>query len=181
MRPDRAQTLEQAPLPDLLTILLRQYRRLLAERGLDLTERDLQALAQQMTAGAPLPASTEALRQILVDLVAESEQVLARWNLTFAEALRTEMTDLPGWESTSDFLEIANEKGNAELRIASAATLLAALGDLRFADQLLAAIAHDPDEIETVVARRILSRLSGITGRGADWLRQVQAWLHPAE
>ncbi|MBZ0304013.1 MAG: hypothetical protein K8J31_30015 [Anaerolineae bacterium] len=177
MRLDRTQVLEQAPLPELLTILLRQYKRLLAERGLDFTEDDLQALARQMAEGAPLPESAESLRQILVDLVTESEQVLARWNLTFGESLRTEMTDLPGWETTSEFLELANEKGNAELRIASAAVLVAALGDVRFADHLLAAIDHDPDEIETVVARRVLSQRSGITGHSPDWSQKMRAWL----
>lgn len=156
MRPDRANALMTAPLADLLVVLLRQYKRLLAERGVALTEADMQQVAQAVVAHEPPSEQAQAIRAILIDLADESIGVLARLNLTFEQSIQTTMTDLPGWESTSDFLELANEKGNAELRIASSAALVAALGDLRYADVLRAAIRHDPDEIETVVARRIL-------------------------
>ncbi len=174
---DRAQALRQAPLSELLAILLRQYKRLLAERGVTLTEADIQALAQQMSVQAVTDNRAAVVRDILAGLVAESEQVLAGWNLTFAESLRTDMSAMPGWETTADFLEIANEKGNAELRISSASALLAALGDLRCARHLLAAIAHEPAEIETVVARRVLSSASGFAEEMPDWQDQVQDWL----
>lgn len=174
---DRAGALRHAPLPELLAILLRQYKRLLAEHGVTLSEADIQALAQQMSAQAVTDERTAAVRDILVRLVMESEQVLGRWNLTFEQSLRTDMSAIAGWETTSEFLETANEKGNAELRIASASALLVALGDLRYAEHLLAAIAHDPDEIETVAARRLLSSASGVASDAADWPAQVAAWL----
>lgn len=148
--------LNHAPLDDLLAVLLRQYKRLLAERGVTLTEADIQRLAQRIVESKSPDEQAQAVRAVLIDLVEESIGVLARWNLTFEQALKTEMTDMPGWETTSEFLEIANEKANAELRIASGAALVAALGDLRYADVLRAAIAYDPNEVETVVARRIL-------------------------
>lgn len=154
MRPNRVNTLTNAPTDELLTILLRQYKRLLAERGVTLTETDIHRIAQQ----EHLDEQAQAVRKILIDLIEESKGVLMRWNLTFEQSINTEMADIPGWESTSDFLEIANEKSNAELRIASGAALVAALGDLRYADVLRAAINHDPNEIETVIAQRILNR-----------------------
>lgn len=160
---DRAAMLNNAPLADLLVVLLRQYKRLLAARGIDLTEADIQAIAGRMVARAAPDAREQAIRDALVEMVEESLAVLARWNLSFAESLQTTMTDMPGWESTSDFLELANEKANAELRIASASVLVAALGDLRYAGHLRAAVAHDPDEMEAVVARRVLELVNAST------------------
>ncbi|HLV34158.1 MAG TPA: hypothetical protein VKY59_03545 [Spirillospora sp.] len=174
---NRAQTLGQAPLRDLLAVLLRQHKRLLMTRGVELTEAGIRALAEQIASGQPAGERVDALRTALIDIAAESEQTLARWNLTFNQALATPVADMPGWETTAEFLELANEKSNAELRIASAAALLAALGDLRYADHLLAAITHDPDEIETVTARRVLSRLSGIAPDAPDWQAQINDWL----
>jgi hypothetical protein len=177
MRPDRAQSLNQAPLADLLAVLLRQVKRLLAQRGIELNDAAIRALAEQVAAGQ-LPADlTDDLRAALAEVVTESEQVLARWNLTFAQSLATDMSAMPGWETTADFLEIANEKGNAELRIAAAAALLAALADWRCAAYALDAIDHDPHEIETVTARRVLARASGIPLEAPNWRAQVEAWL----
>lgn len=156
MRSDRSEVLNNAPLEDLIAILLRQYKRLLAAKGIDLTEAQIGRIAQDAASRTPPGAEALAVREALVQFVAESEAVLSRWNLTFEQSLKTTMTDMPGWESTSDFLEIANEKANAELRIASASALIAALGDLRFRAYLSQAIEHDPEELESVVARRVL-------------------------
>lgn len=175
MRTDRPQFLRAAPLSDLLAILLRQHRRLLAERGISLTEARIQALAQQM-ADRALPDDAAAICEALASIVAESMGTLAGWNLTFAESLRTDMNAMPGWETTSEFLEIANEKGNAELRIVSGAVLLAALDDLRYTGELLAAIAHDPDELETIAGRRVLSQASGLAPDAPDWPERIRAW-----
>lgn len=174
---NREQALNDAPLSDLLVILLRQYKRLLAERGIELTEAGIQALAQQMAEGSPPDDPAQAVRAVLADLVEESVAVLAQRNMTFAQSLQTDMADVPGWTTTAEFLEIANEKGNAELRIASASALLAALGDLRYADYLLAAIAHEPYEIETAAGRQVLSLASAIVPNAPNWAALVRDWL----
>jgi hypothetical protein len=168
---NRLPQLYNAPLNELLTILLRQFRRLL-----ELKDAALPALSQQMPTRQPLNASSQTLRQRLIEVVEESESVLAQWNLSFDQSLNTTMDEMPGWESTADFLDIANEKSNAELRIAAASLLVTALGDLRFVPHLLAAIAHDPDEIETVAARRILSQFSGVDFAAQDWSEQIDHW-----
>jgi hypothetical protein len=166
--------LYNAPLNDLLTILLRQMRRLV--EPIDLSDAVLRDLVQQIPTRDALNSSSEALRQRLIEVVSESEIVLAHWNLSFAQSLNTTMEDVPGWESTADFLDIANDKSNAELRIAAASALVTALGDLRYVPHLFAAIRHDPNEIETVAARRVLSHFSGINFEASDWLLQVEAW-----
>jgi hypothetical protein len=174
---DREQALDDAPLSDLLVILLRQYKRLLSERGIELTEAAIQTLAHQLAEGAPPPEPSQSIRAVLIDMVEESIAVLARRNMTFVQSLETDMADVPGWTTTSEFLEIANEKGNAELRIASASALLAALGDLRYAEYLLAAITHEPHEIETAAGKQILAQASGIIANARGWPNLVRDWL----
>lgn len=177
MRPDRAAVLAQAPLHDLLVVLLRQYKRLLSERDISLTEADIRMIASHIVERQPPDEREQAIRTVLAALVEESLAVLAAWGLTFEQSLATTMTDIPGWETTADFLEIANEKGNAELRIASASALAVALGVVGFAPHLRAVLLHDPDELEGMVARRVLLLVSGVDAGADDWLAQVQAWL----
>lgn len=176
MLPDRSAPLYAAPLNDLLAMLLRQFRRLLAEKGVEMDEVAIKMTAQAACDRENSGENIPALRDALVALVMESEAILARWNLTFSQALVTQMDAIPGWESTSDFLEIANEKSNAELRIAAGGTLLAALGDYHYVPHLLAAIDHAPDEVETIIAKRVLLFVSGVDGDAADWRARLAIW-----
>lgn len=172
--------LEQAPFDELLTILLRQFKCLLAARGVDLSDAELTTLAQSVAARRDLsPDRAEkaaAIRAALVEIVQESEQVLARWTLTFNDSLATGMDAVPGWETTAEFLEIANEKSNAEIRIAAGSGLLGALGDLRYADYLLHLAAGDYDA-DTAIARQVLAFVSDTDRTQPGWLDQVRAWL----
>lgn len=177
MRPDRAQVLNDAPLDDLMVVLLRQYKRLLQQHHIELTEAEIKGLAARIVARDITGDRVTAIRAALVRLIRESEQVLQRWNLTYAESLKTEMAEIPGWESTAEFLEIANEKGNAELRIASGAVLVTALGDTTYAPYLLQTLIHNPDDVDGVTARRVLLLVSGVDPAAPDWLDQVGAWL----
>ncbi|MEP7293700.1 MAG: hypothetical protein ABI835_18070, partial [Chloroflexota bacterium] len=86
--------------------------------------------------------------------------VLRRWNLSFEQSLDTEMTEIPGWESTAEFLEIANEKANAELRISTGVSLVAALGDWRF-ERELRFLAGRADDLDGVIAGRVLEMGKG--------------------
>lgn len=177
MHTDRTQQLENAPLDELLAILLRQFKGLLAAAKVDLTENQIRSLAHTMAEGEPLPGKAGAIREALIAMIEESLRVLQQWDLTFEQSLRADMNAVPGWETTAEFIEVANEKGNAELRISAGATLLLALDDLRYVTHALTAIAINPAELETVAARRILSRLSGVADNADDWLTQVEAWL----
>ena len=175
--PDPLAAYQNAPLGDLLAILLRQFRRPLKGQGVDLTDAEAEALAHELAEQRSLSEKSQAIRTALVDLVAESETVLSRWNLTFQQSLDTEMKDIPGWESTAEFLEIANEKANAELRISTGASLLAALGDLRSANDLLFLVERGEDDLDAVIAKRVLLFASGINGDDPHWLDQLRAWV----
>jgi hypothetical protein len=156
-RPDRGQTLANAPLEDLLTILLRQFKRPLASKGVSITDADAVQIASAVSKGDAETETQRAIRTALVDLIAESEGVLAQWNLSFEQALDTPMDALPGWETTADFLEIANDKSNAELRISAGAALLLALGDDRHAGKLAFLVQRDPNDTDAQIAARMLA------------------------
>ncbi len=173
---DRGQTLANAPLEDLLTILLRQFKRPLASHGVTITDADAAQIAAEVAARQPDTPQRAAIRQALAAAIAESEAVLAGRGLTFERALATTMDAIPGWETTEEFLEIATEKANAEVRIAAGAALLLALGDARHAHTVIAQIEHAPAETEAHLGRRILSWASGIEGKGEDWLDKAKAW-----
>jgi len=163
MLPNRSRAYETAPLHDLLAVLLRQYRRPLASRGVTLTDAEAAALAAALVTRGTHPQA-DAVRDALVALVGESEAVLARYGLTFPASLTVDMASLGGWETTAEFLEIANEKANAELRLSTGAVLLVALGgtadEARYRDWLTT-LAADPQDLDGVIARRVLAELPG--------------------
>jgi hypothetical protein len=175
--PDPLLAYQNAPLGDLLAILLRQFRRPLKSQGVDLSDAEAETLAHNLAAHAPLSEKARAVREALVALVAESETVLARWNLTFQQSLGTEMKDISGWESTAEFLDIANEKANAELRISTGASLLVAFGNLRSANDLLFLVERGEDDLDAVIARRVLLFASEINASDPQWLDQLRIWI----
>ena len=106
--PDPLLAYQNAPLSDLLAILLRQFRRPLKSQGVELSDAEAEAIAHDLVYYDSSSEKAQAIRAALVDLIAESETVLTRWNLTFQQSLDTEMKDISGWESTAEFLDIAN-------------------------------------------------------------------------
>jgi hypothetical protein len=161
MLPDRLHAYETTPLHELLAVLLRQYRRPLTGRGVKLSDAEAAELAEAIVRGEAHPQA-DAVRAALVDLMAESEAVLARYGLTFPDSLAVTMESIGGWETTAEFLEVANEKANAELRLSTGAALLVALGGTADEARLrrwLAALAAQPDDLDGVIARRVLAEL----------------------
>jgi hypothetical protein len=177
---DPTQALRTDPLQNLLNILLHQFKRLLVERGVEFTETEQRAIAEAVACKSDDYAEKrEQFRIALEDIIEESLTLLKSWNLTFAQSLKTNMDTIPGWETTAEFLEIASEKSNAELRIAAGSALIVALGDLRYATYLLDVIEHDPniEDVDAVFAMRVLLFVSSVYGEENDWLEQVKAWL----
>jgi hypothetical protein len=173
--PDRAQSFLSAPMEELLSVLLRQLKRPLGIHGLNLNDAAANRLAAARAAG-DRPAETDPLLASLQEVVAESRVVLAGYGLTFQQSLVTEMNDVPGWETTAEFLEIANEKTNAELRITLGLALGVVYGmpvtdavDLRF-------LARGDFGDEAVIARRALCFVAGVDPYAAEWLAQIEAW-----
>ncbi len=176
MLPDRAAIYPTSPLDELLARLLRQYRRPLKSRGIEFTDAQAGEIAKALVNRQDPGATARAMCVALAELVSESERALAKWNLTFQTAIDTPMEQITGWETTSDFLEIANEKSNAELRISTGAILLTAMEDYRYLPILLFLAARPERDIDTILSRRLLSHLSGVEEDAPDWLDRVQAW-----
>lgn len=174
---DRAQTFANAPIEDLLSVLLRQLKRPLATQGFKLTDAEANRMASERVAGK-VPQRSIELVAALETIVEESEAVLAGFGLTFQTSFDADMSTLGGWETTAEFLDVANEKGNAELRITLGAALdMAFVGDDRYAPYLLFLAAGDHED-ETVIAKRILAFVTDIpVDNNPNWLNQVRAWL----
>jgi hypothetical protein len=154
MSADHAQTFANAPLDELLSVLLRQLKRPLATYGITLTDTEAERLAAERIAGKPL--SLPALLPALVNIVGESEAVLAKMGLTFIASLDTPMDRVSGWETTAEFLDLANEKSNAELRIVLGAALLWAFGDQQYASYMKHLANGDYGD-ETAIVGRIMT------------------------
>ncbi len=179
--PDQAGNAENWALDKLVTILLRQFKRLLMDKGIELTDGQMQAMGEQVAARQPVEAAG-VICTALAELIAESETVLAQWGLSFAVALKTQMTDIAGWETTADFLEIANEKVNAEVRISAGAALMTVLGDARHAPYLMQAITHDLEtagylDVDAVIAKKAMMHAAGLDAPKEDWLARLEDWL----
>ncbi len=116
--PNPADKLNAAPVTDLIELLLKQFRRILADRQIDLASDDMRAIAEAAAAHRPLPPLAERVMPALIDAVDESQALLReRFGLSFGDSLAADMQTIGGWQTTADFLDIANEKSNAELRI----------------------------------------------------------------
>lgn len=182
MPPNRTQLYDSAPYAELLSVLLRQYRRPLLARGVPISDADADQMAAAIAEGKPAGDRHDAIIRALRDAVAESEGVLSGWGLTFAQSLDAPMDAIPGWESTAEFLALAEQKANAELRIATGAALLVAMGDKTYAAHVLTLIERERRsgeiDLDTVIARRALISRSGVNPRDPDWLEQAKTWAH---
>jgi len=180
MLPDRLQIYRQSPLTELLGVLLRQLRRPLAGHGCVLTDADCDQLAHALIARQPLGDTGASLRAALLVLVDESLSVLAGWGLTFEQSIITAIDALPHWQTTADFLELATEKTNAELRISTAAALLLVMGERQYADVMLTSATRAGDldsELEAIIAQRILWFALDLAPDQPDWLAVARAQL----
>ncbi len=183
MRPDRATNIESWGIDALTLILFRQFKRLLADKGVNLTDSEMQAIADAV-AKRDLP--TERVQMIipaLDALISESLAVLAGYGLSFAQSLATDMTDLTHlWNTTADFLSIANEKGNAEIRISAGSALMTLLGDYRHVNHLIIAIEHDIQalgtlDVDAMIGKRALLFVARIASPDPNWLDKARAWV----
>lgn len=167
MPPHTTQTLKTMPHDALVGLLLGQFKPLLAAHGVPLPQ------------SPPHPNAVPQVLAALHAIIGQSETTLQRWGLRFAQSLQTGIDTLPGWQTTAEFLAIANQKTTAEQRIASGAALAALLGDARHAGYLLDVIAHDggADDADALIARRALSFLTHTPTDTPDWDAQVRAAL----
>jgi hypothetical protein len=180
---NRAQNVWTWTIEELTLILLRQFKRLIAERGADWSDADLKALAARAEKRA-VSEGDAAVVAALREIVAESEALLAQWGLTFEQSIATGMEDMPGWDTTADFLSLANDKINAELRISAGSALLALLGDVHFAPYALASVRHgirDPEDVDAVITLRALAFAAQIDESAPDRLARIGQWVAARE
>lgn len=181
MIPNRAENVSQWEIDKLTIILLRQFKRLLVQKGVELTDVQIQQIGADVAAHHPMNADAINVREAVYDLVVQSLEVLEQWELSFDKSLRTEMNDLQ-WDTTADFLALANEKINAEIRISAGASLMILLGDLRHAKYAVQAIEYDLEahgqlDVDAQIARRALLHHFKIAPDADDWLAKIHATL----
>jgi carboxypeptidase Taq len=167
-------TFETAPYDELFTVLLRQFKRPMKPYGVDLSDEDAAAVARGIVSGIP-DSHAHPVLDALTGVVSESEVVLSRWGLTFEKALEVKIDEMPGWESTAEFLDLANEKSNAELRIAAGSVLVMVLGDRRYVGHVLHLAAGNYAE-DTIIAQRALTFASKVELDTPSWLDKVRQW-----
>jgi hypothetical protein len=166
--------LKKLPLATLLADLLKQLNKpsLLGARGIHLRHEEITKIAETVEA-------EKALRDAIFDIVQESlAELKSRFGFSYEESLKTQdMNAIGGWESTADFLELANTKSNAELRISLGASLLAFFGDKRAAEQLFTVIELDAgiEDVDALIAKRALSAYAKIDLDSSDWEEKVKA------
>jgi hypothetical protein len=173
--PSRAQTFASAPMQDILYVVLRQLRRPLLSKGVDISDAEAQALATARLNGQPL--ARPELLPALAQVIEESEVVLAGLGLTYLQSLATDMNTLGGWETTADFIELAERKSNAELRITLAAGMALAYGDERRCLPYLLYTASGDYGDETSIAYRCLCFAAGVDPAAPDALHQSESRL----
>lgn len=170
--PNPTQNLRNAPIQDLVVVLLKQFQRLLKERGVSLTLAQMEAIGQASAGERDYPPQTETARRLLVELIEESLAYLQeRFGWSFGASLARDMTSIDDWQTTADFLEIANHKSNAELRISAGASLLVMLGDVSWAHLLLDVIDADAgaQDVDAMFALRALAHVDDGDWDAPDW------------
>ena len=153
--------LSTAPLDELISLLFQQFKKPFVEQGIDTSPDALHRLTEAAKAHQTLP-ETETIRTLLHTIIRESEASLRdEFGFTFAESLSKTMNEVTGWTSTAEFLDRANTKSTAELRISTASLLLAFLGDVTFVPHLRTVLADDAgaQDVDGVLAMRALHHL----------------------
>lgn len=170
--------LGSAPYSDLMRVLLSQFKRLLSNDGVTLTANETLEVARAIADYKPHP-KLSTIHPIMKDLVEDSLKLINdRWGVTFLGSLHADMDNIENWETTAEFLEIANEKSNAELRISAGSALLVSMGDLHFAPYLIDVIEYDNGvmDVDAVFAKRALLHISHMPDSD-DWFEKVKNWL----
>lgn len=174
--------LRVAPDNTLIVLLLKQFKGLLEEHGVELDTKTMHAVAQQAADCEPLSELGKSAGTALVAIVDESVRLLEeRFHLTFARSMVTDANLLTGWRTPAEFQELLTQKNNAETRIAMGATLLAMFGDKRFITYVFTTVEYEyvRGHMEAMLAMRALSHAAQIDPATEDWERKAREALFP--
>ena len=179
MSSQKLDRLANAPLAEILQLLLRQLDDALTHRDDSLATSDSRHLLSALEEAEPSDRLND-LVAVLIRLIEDGLKTLRdRLSVDFAASLAADITQLAAWESTADLLSIANDKAIAEHEIVVASALLVACGRSEYAAYLIDVIEDDAGlkDVDAVIARRILLHVGAIDGSDADMLWQARAWL----
>ena len=179
MSSEALEKLAQVPLQEILHLLFRQLDGALTGRAQSLGAKPSRDLIAALAAGET-PGSVNALTVVLIRIVEDNLKILRdRLSVDFASSLAADITQAADWESTADFLSIANEKAGAEQEILIASALLVACGKSEYASYLIDAIEADAGalDVDAVIARRMLRHVGAIDSVNTDAPAQARAWL----
>lgn len=179
MSSDNLDRLAKAPFDEILHLLLGQLDNALTGRDPSLGANPSSDLIAALEAGET-PESVKDLAAALIRIVEDNIKTLReRFSVDFASSLAADITQVAAWESTADFLSIANEKAGAEQAIVIASALLVACGKSEYASYLIDAIEADAGalDVDAVIARRILRHVGAIDSVNTDAPSQAGAWL----
>ncbi len=174
-----AAALQRAPLGEIIFMLLQHFRACLADAGLTLGADEARELAGDFAAGRPQAKADPVTQAIAARVDGCLDALQSRWRLDFAASLRADMADIGPWRTTAEFLELANDKVEAETDIVLGSALLAAAGRREYGRYLLDALAHDAGafDIDAIIARRVLLHISGVDGARQHGLARLRRWL----
>lgn len=176
--------LRSAPDSTLIVLLLKQFKELLKQDGVELEAQTMHAIAKQAAERQTLSDLGEKVKLTLIDIINESLNLLQdRFNLTFSKSLVANAHLLTGWKTPTEFQEAINQKNNAETRIAMGSALLAMLGDTRFVAYVFITLEHEyvRGHMEAMLAMRALSHAAETDPSTDDWESQTRAALLPEE
>ncbi|MCY4021416.1 MAG: hypothetical protein OXG39_18560 [Chloroflexi bacterium] len=179
MSSDKLDRLAKAPLQEILHLLFRQLDGALRQRDPSLDTSAWRDLIAALEAGET-PESVTRLAAVLIALVEDKLKTLRdRFSVDFAGSLAADITQMTDWESTAEFLSIAEEKAQAEQEIVIASALLVACGRSEYASYLIEVIEDDAGalDVDAVIARRLLLHAGAIDATNADAPSQARAWL----
>ena len=171
--------LTEAPLADILNLLLRQFSEELAEAGLRLGDATINQMSSDL-ASRRASGAASSLVDVLIPLVDDNlNQLNSRWSLRFPEFLAADCSQIDNWQSTAELLELANNKIEIEQRIVTGSALLVICGRHDYAEYLLDVLEYDMGlmDLDAVIAKRALLHITGVDGARRDWLTRVKHWL----
>ena len=174
--------LRTAPDDTLLILLIKQFKGLLEQHGVELDSQAMHEIANLASERQALSEIGEKVKETLLDIVEESLNLLKeRYKLSFEKSLTYNANLLTGWKTPMEFQELIAQKNNAETRIAMGAALLAMLGDNRHVQYLFITLEHEyvRGHMEAMLAMRALSFAAAIDPSTEDWEQSVRAKLLP--
>lgn len=170
MSTDNLRKLVQAPLVEVVNLLLRQCAPWLEAAGKSLDVAQCRDLAIELASDDATAAAAPLIDNLKALVDSDLTQVLELWRSSFREFLAMDVADIGDWQSTADLLDLANDKAELEQRIVILSALLVICGKREYGAYLLEVIEFDDGvmDLDAVIARRALMTISGVENLSSE-------------